>query len=616
MISPFQTIKYTSKEPADRTGAHALCVRLTSPPATVTRSGATAPKSDSFRSERACAMDEVPPVIAGRYRIEHEIGRGGMGTVYRALHLGLERSVAVKILKSEFAADPQVAERFMREARTMARLRHPYAATIFDAGTLPDNRPFIVMEYVDGETLAAVLAREGQLACRRAVEIAGAICEVLAAAHALGIVHRDLKPSNIMLTPRGVCVLDFGVAKVLATSADATRTHATTESGLIIGTPRYMSPEQCIGQDVGPQSDLYSLGVLLYEMLAGHPPFTDLLPSAVLVKQATSPPPPLVLARHDLPRPLVLAVHALLSKRAQDRPQSASLTSDLLVRSVARSDAHASAPELTPFAATVAAVQNGASSFPYRLLVSAVFAVVIGGLLLVWGRSSSGRVGAEQIGNQLNAQPDASAATAAADKTFPTTEVRFNSPGDDSNVASPSLLTHINTSGSRPRNTPLAVEEARGIAASVADGAVEDVRVVRVPGGSVIVATHTDEASGANQIYAIERRDAQYRLTARTPLDTFSFRSANWTSEVMDVDGDGYNEVLYKGTDVDGEATGGRRFVLYTPRTRKFYALRVEPNLKRAHTVRIIWSPSALTQTATPFRNALERRVRTLLASF
>jgi serine/threonine protein kinase len=174
---------------------------------------------------------DVPQIIAGRFRIECEIGTGGMGTVYRATHLGLERPVAVKIIKPEFASDPDVTDRFMREARTMAKLRHPHAAMIFDAGNLPDGRHFIIMEFVEGHTLSEALEREGRFAPERAVRIASDICEVLAEAHNLGIVHRDLKPSNIMLNERGVCVLDFGVAKVLATSADVTHTHATTGSG-------------------------------------------------------------------------------------------------------------------------------------------------------------------------------------------------------------------------------------------------------------------------------------------------------------------------------------------------------------------------------------------------
>src|SRR6266478_4888555 len=277
---------------------------------------------------------DVPHIIAGRFRIECEIGKGGMGTVYRATHLGLERPVAVKVIKPEYALDPDLAERFMREARTMARLRHTHAAIIFDAGNLPDGRHFIVMEFVEGETLSEALARESPFTPERTVKIVSDICSVLAEAHSLGIVHRDLKPSNIMLTDRGVCVLDFGVAKVLATSTDATATHATTGSGMIVGTPRYMSPEQCLGQRVGARSDLYSLGILAYEMLTGHPPFTDALPSALLVKQATAPAPPLPKLRPDIPKPLALAVHTLLAKRAEDRPRTAVVARAMLVRSL------------------------------------------------------------------------------------------------------------------------------------------------------------------------------------------------------------------------------------------------------------------------------------------
>src|SRR3954464_1518539 len=277
---------------------------------------------------------DVPQFIAGRFRIEREIGTGGMGTVYLATHLGLERPVAVKIIKREFARDADVADRFLPAARTMAKLHHPHAAMIFDAGSLPDGRHFIVMEFVEGETLCEALSRESPFEASRAVRIASEVCNVLAEAHSLGIVHRDLKPSNIMLNERGVCVLDFGVAKVLATSADATHTHATTGSGVIVGTPRYMSPEQCLGQRIGARSDLYSLGVLLYEMLAGRPPFTDPLASAVLVKQTTAPPPPLPKMCEGIPRPLVMAVHTLLAKRPEDRPQNARAAQKLLEKSI------------------------------------------------------------------------------------------------------------------------------------------------------------------------------------------------------------------------------------------------------------------------------------------
>src|SRR4029078_304511 len=324
---------------------------------------------------------DVPQFIAGRFRIEREIGIGGMGTVYLATHLGLERPVAVKIIKREFAGDQDVADRFLREARTMAKLRHPHAAMIFDAGNLPDGRHFIIMEFVEGETLSQALAREGRFSASRSVQIATQVCDVLEEAHRLGIIHRDLKPSNIMLSERGVCVLDFGVAKVLASSAEATATHASTGSGQIVGTPRYMSPEQCLGQRVGARSDLYSLGVLLYEMLAGRPPFIDPMQSALLVKQATAAPPPLPRLRHDLPRSLALAVHTLLAKRPEDRPRTAASAKGLLERSLIQPER--TLPDIEPLSSMVAAADAGRNRV-FRVGAPLVLVTTFSALL-AWG---------------------------------------------------------------------------------------------------------------------------------------------------------------------------------------------------------------------------------------
>src|SRR5262245_6914785 len=324
---------------------------------------------------------DVPQLIAGRFRIEREIGKGGMGTVYLATHLDLERPVAVKIIRPEFATDADVSDRFLREARTMAKLRHPNAAMIFDAGNLPDGRHFIVMEFVEGETLSQALARQGRFSFTEAIDIATQICDVLEEAHRLGIIHRDLKPSNILLGKRGVYVLDFGVAKVLASSAESTATHASTGSGQLIGTPRYMSPEQCLGQRVGARSDLYSLGVLLYEMLAGRPPFVDPLQSALLIKQATAAAPPLPKLRPDIGRPLALAVHTLLAKRPDDRPRTAAVAKTLLERSVTQPDR--TLPDIEPMSAMVAAADAG-RSIVFRVGAPAVLVTTLGALL-AWG---------------------------------------------------------------------------------------------------------------------------------------------------------------------------------------------------------------------------------------
>jgi serine/threonine protein kinase len=536
---------------------------------------------------------DVPQVIAGRFRIECEIGTGGMGTVYRATHLGLERPVAVKIIKPEFAADQDVADRFMREARTMARLRHPHAAMIFDAGNLPDGRHFIVMEFVEGRTLSEILAQEGRFMPERAVRIAADICDVLSEAHKLGIIHRDLKPSNIMLNDRGVCVLDFGVAKVLATSADATFTHATTGSGMIVGTPRYMSPEQCLGQRVGARSDLYSLGVLLYEMLAGRPPFVDMLQSAVLVKQATAAPPPLPQLRSDVPHTLAVAIHTLLAKRPEHRPQTAEAARKLLEKSIVRQSQTLS--EEQPFAATIGALNTSSRSVIFRTVAPVALIAVLGLALLAWGRSG----------------PLPPASAAALNDEPPATNTNNTASFDSTFYGAKPPVTVASQLPAQPPQPPLSLDAARQIARSIAGGAVSDVRVLRTEREAVIVALRDERRTGQSHMVMLERSGTQYRMTGRAALDAPEFRGANWTAEVRDVDGDGYDEVLYTGTK-PRDHISDRRLLLYVPRTRQAYALRVENRTRGQQPSRITISPNAQTRAATPYRNALQQRAQDL----
>ncbi|HEX8163725.1 MAG TPA: serine/threonine-protein kinase [Pyrinomonadaceae bacterium] len=530
---------------------------------------------------------DIPQVIANRFRVECEIGRGGMGTVYRATHLGLDRPVAVKVLKKEIAADPEVAERFMREARTMAKLRHPRAAMIFDAGKLPDGRPFIVMEHVEGATLADVLARDGRFAPERAVRVAAEICDVLTEAHRLGIVHRDLKPSNIMLNERGVCVLDFGIAKVLANSADATKTHATTESGLIIGTPRYMSPEQCTGQSVGPASDLYSVGVLVYEMLAGSPPFTDQLQSAVLVKQATTPPPPLVARRSDVPRRLALVVHALLAKSPADRPKSAREARLGLERAITIPDFvgqtadAANAP--APFASTLATM-NARASLAARAVTAVTVLAVLGGAMMVWSQSSaSWRAKASTVAGEAAARPlDAAAALQVAREASRATA----------------------TAGG------LSPAAARQIAASlVARGIVSEAQALRTQQGTLIAAVREDRQEGATQLLLFEPRGALggFRAAGRVTLDKEDFSGAKWTTEAVDADGDGYEEIVCTGFDAANDSFS-RRLVLYAPRAHESFSMRVGADSRESKALRVKWSSNAGGERARPFRKTLRER--------
>ncbi|HEV3473701.1 MAG TPA: protein kinase, partial [Actinomycetota bacterium] len=209
-------------------------------------------------------MVEASPLI-GRYRLEERIAGGGMGTVYVATDELLGRQVAAKLLNEELADNPSFVERFRREARSVAALVHPNIATVFDYGE-DAGRHFIVMELVRGRDLDRVLADEGALAPERARHIATKVCDALGHAHGAGVIHRDVKPANVIVTQdEGVKVTDFGIARV---ADDA----AMTASGTVLGTAQYISPEQASDHPVGPASDVYSMGIMLFEMLTGRRP--------------------------------------------------------------------------------------------------------------------------------------------------------------------------------------------------------------------------------------------------------------------------------------------------------------------------------------------------------
>jgi len=538
---------------------------------------------------------DVPQFIAGRFRIEREIGTGGMGTVYLATHLGLERPVAVKIIRREFAGDADVADRFLREARTMAKLRHLNAAMIFDAGNLPDGRHFIVMEFVEGETLSQALAREGRFSATRAVEIATQICDVLEEAHRLGIVHRDLKPSNILLGKRGVCVLDFGVAKVLASSAESTHTHASTGSGQIVGTPRYMSPEQCLGQRVGARSDLYSLGILLYEMLAGRPPFVDPLQSALLVKQATASAPPLPRLRQDIPRPLALAVHTLLAKRPEDRPRTAGLAKILLERSLTRPES--TLPDLEPLSAMVAAADAG-RNLVFRVGAPLVLVTTFSALL-AWGYTG-----------QSAPQPR------IPDSALPvaTSKVSFTPTSWRNDVASANSTTAQPRENRAPVADELTMNQARKIASQFArGGSVGALEILDTDSGPAIVFVNNQRKAGTTNFMVLQRRDSKYRLAVQGKLDTEGFSHASWNSELVDADEDGYAELLFTGKG-SSESRTLRRMVLFVPNDKKTYSMQMTGETTPRGTPRIQWLANAAGTDAAPYRTALRQKARTLVA--
>ena len=537
---------------------------------------------------------DVPQFIAGRFRIEREIGTGGMGTVYLATHLDLERPVAVKIIKREFAADSDVAGRFLREARTMAKLRHPNAAMIFDAGNLPDGRHFIVMEFVEGETLSQALAREGRFSFSKAVGIATQICDVLEEAHRIGIVHRDLKPSNILLGKRGVCVLDFGVAKVLASSAESTATHASTGSGQLIGTPRYMSPEQCLGQRVGARSDLYSLGVLLYEMLAGRPPFVDPLQSALLVKQATVPAPPLPRLRQDIPRPLALTVHTLLAKRPDDRPRTAAVAKLNLERSLTQEER--TLPDLEPMSAMVAAADAG-RGVVFRvgapLLLVTTFSA-----LLAWGYTGGQSAPEPQL-------PKEALPVAASQIRLTPVSWRNNAAPAGGMVAEPRV--------NRAPVEVLTVDQARKIAARFVTGTVGPVEIVDMDSGPAIVVVNNQRKAGTTGFLVIQKRDNKYRVSAQGRLDTKGFTHASWGAELVDADEDGYQEMLFSGKD-PSESRSLRRLILFVPNDHRTYSMQMTGETTARGTPRIQWLSNAAGSDAAVYRTALRQKARSIVA--
>jgi serine/threonine-protein kinase len=261
------------------------------------------------------AIPRLNAALEGRYRIERELGEGGMATVYLADDLKHERKVALKVLKPELAAVVG-AERFLAEIKTTANLQHPHILPLFDSGEA-DSFLFYVMPYVEGESLREKLDREKQLGVDDALALAAKLCDALDYAHSEGVIHRDIKPANILLSKRGEpLVADFGIALAVAHAGGG----RITETGLSLGTPHYMSPEQATGDaEVDPRSDVYALACVVYEMLAGEPPFTATTAQAILAKILTMDAPSITMVRRTVPSNVSAAVAKALEKLPADR---------------------------------------------------------------------------------------------------------------------------------------------------------------------------------------------------------------------------------------------------------------------------------------------------------
>ncbi|MBI3071405.1 MAG: serine/threonine protein kinase [Deltaproteobacteria bacterium] len=284
----------------------------------------TTPDGDTVPAQPAVNVPTIDP----RFRVEAILGEGGIGIVYRATQISINRRVAIKVLQHEYSRNPKMAERFAREAESVARLSHPNIVALYDFGRAQDGSFFMVMEYVEGVTLDEEIARTRVIAPDDAVLIAGQILAALEHAHAHGVVHRDLKPANVVLARAHghrffAKLLDFGIARII--EGDDTKGKNLTQTGTILGTPAYMAPEQAFGERVDARADVYALGVILYEMLTGERPYTGGSTVDVFLQQIHTPPRPIdpEIARKCADRILHAVVRAL-AKRPEDRFQSAS----------------------------------------------------------------------------------------------------------------------------------------------------------------------------------------------------------------------------------------------------------------------------------------------------
>src|SRR5918994_902810 len=268
-------------------------------------------------------MTVIGTLISERYRLEEKIGSGGMSTVYRAYDTTLERWVAIKLMHRDISDDADQLERFRREARAVAQLSHPHVVTVIDAGE-DDGAPYIVFEYVEGETLKDRIRRLGRLPVAEAVAYAVEIGRALECAHSHRLVHRDVKPQNVLLDPDGRAkVTDFGIARSL-------EAQGLTATGRVLGTTDYVSPEQALGHEVTEQSDIYSLGIVLYEMLTGEPPFRADTQVAVAMKHVKDPLPDVQRRRPEISAALAAVVERSTAKETQNRyPAVSQMVHDL-----------------------------------------------------------------------------------------------------------------------------------------------------------------------------------------------------------------------------------------------------------------------------------------------
>ena len=279
----------------------------------------------------AALRRRLQEALGDEFTVGALLGEGGFAAVFRVRDKALSRDLAIKVLDLGLTPSPSLAERFVREARTIARLEHPHIVPIHKVGGYRNEILYIAMRCVDGPSLRQLLERYQRLPVGDAARIARQVADALAYAHRQGVVHRDIKPDNILLDASGqVLVTDFGIAKA---AHDATPAQLTTE-GMVVGTPQYMSPEQATGERADGRSDIYGLGIVLYQMLAGAPPFDGESAQQILMKQATAEPVAIRQARKDVPEALAVVLHRMLAKDPAERYHTAEDTSQAIVQAL------------------------------------------------------------------------------------------------------------------------------------------------------------------------------------------------------------------------------------------------------------------------------------------
>jgi eukaryotic-like serine/threonine-protein kinase len=339
----------------------------------------------------------VGETVADRYELEELVGTGGMSSVFRAHDRMLDRKVAIKVLHPQYTDDDDYVERFRREARAVARLSHPNIVTVIDRGE-EDDRQFIVFEYVDGENLKELVERSGAMPVETAVSLAHQIARALAFAHEQGLVHRDVKPQNVLLNGDGRAkVTDFGIARSMDVQ------HGMTQTGTVLGTSDYIAPEQAQGQPVNAQTDVYSLGVVLYELLTGEVPFPGENFVAVAMRHINEPPPHVSERRPEVPPRLDAALQRAMAKDPADRfPSMDSFCNELAVclQELGRRETDGAtmvvparpAPSAPPPSARMPRPRRRSSGAPWAalLLAGLLAAVAVAAAVIAWQRSHDG----------------------------------------------------------------------------------------------------------------------------------------------------------------------------------------------------------------------------------